>query len=95
MAQDYLRGRGVRAPEKMLVFAHGVGMMPVESPVAGPSMGLDGARGFTLEDNMVVSVDCLFFGARPGPCHMENVFIIGKEGPESLYQTPLELMGPR
>jgi hypothetical protein len=44
---------------------------------------------------MVVSVDCLFFGARPGPCHMENVFIIGKEGPESLYQTPLELMGPR
>jgi len=95
MAQDYMRERGVRAPEKMLMFAHGVGMMPVESPVPGPSMGLDGARGFTLEENMVVSVDCLFFGARLGPCHMENVFIIGNDGPESLYKTPLELMGPR
>ncbi len=83
------------AAEKMLAFAHGVGMMPVESPVAGPSMGTAGARGFTLEENMVVSVDCLFFGAKLGPCHMENVFIIGKDGPESLYQTPLELCGPR
>jgi Xaa-Pro dipeptidase len=95
MGHDYMRARGVRAPEKMLVFAHGVGMMPVESPVAGPSMGLAGARGFTLEENMVISVDCLFFGARPGPCHMENVFIIGPHGPESLYRTPLELLGPR
>ena len=95
MGHDYMRQRGVPAPEKLLVFAHGVGMMPVESPVAGPSMGVAGARGFTLEENMVVSVDCLFFGARLGPCHMENVFIIGKHGAESIYQTPLALMGPR
>lgn len=94
MGIDYMRERGVPAPEKMLVFAHGVGMMPVESPVAGPSMGVTGARGFTLEENMVVSVDCLFFGARLGPCHMENVFVIGRNGAESLYRTPLELMGP-
>ncbi len=95
MAHEYVRGKGVPAAEKMLVFAHGVGMMPVESPVAGPSMGTVGARGFELEENMVVSVDCLFFGAKLGPCHMENVFIIGKDGPESLYKTPLELCGPR
>ena len=95
MAIDYMRERGIAAAEKMLVFAHGVGMMPVESPVAAPSMGVAGARGFTLEENMVISVDCLFFGARLGPCHMENVFVIGREGPESLYKTPLELMGPR
>ena len=44
---------------------------------------------------MVVSVDCLFFGAKIGPCHMENVFIVHADGPEPLYQTPLELMGPR
>jgi Xaa-Pro aminopeptidase len=94
MGIDYMRERGVPAAEKMLVFAHGVGMMPVESPVAGPSMGVDGARGFTLEENMVVSVDCLFFGARLGPCHMENVFVIGRNGAESLYSTPLELLGP-
>ena len=95
MGIDYMRERGVPAAEKMLVFAHGVGMMPVESPVAAPSMGVAGARGFTLEENMVISVDCLFFGARPGPCHMENVFIIGSHGAESLYRTPLELLGPR
>jgi Xaa-Pro dipeptidase len=95
MAQDYMRERGVSAPEKMLVFAHGVGMMPVESPVPGPSMGTAGAQGFTLEENMVVSVDALFFGARHGPCHMENVFIVSRDGPESLYKTPLALLGPR
>ncbi|HWJ05572.1 MAG TPA: M24 family metallopeptidase [Steroidobacteraceae bacterium] len=95
MGHDYMRAKGIAAPEKLLVFAHGVGMMPVESPVPGPSMGTRGAAGFTLEENMVVSVDCLFFGARIGPCHMENVFIIHADGAEPLYRTPLELMGPR
>jgi Xaa-Pro dipeptidase len=95
MGHEYMRERGIPAPEKMLILGHGVGMMPVESPIAGPSMGITGARGFTLEENMMVSVDCLFFGARLGPCHMENVFLIGSHGPESLYKTPLELMGPR
>jgi Xaa-Pro dipeptidase len=95
MAHDYMRSKGVPAPEKLLVLAHGVGMMPVESPIAGPSMGTMGARGFTIEENMVISVDCLFFGAKLGPCHMENVFIVGRNGLESLYKTPLELMGPR
>ena len=95
MGIDYMRRRGVPAPEKMLVFAHGVGMMPVESPVAGPSMGVAGARGFTVEEHMVLSVDCLFFGAKLGPCHMENVFVIGADGADSIYRTPLELMGPR
>jgi Xaa-Pro dipeptidase len=95
MAHDYMRGKGIPAPEKLLVIAHGIGMMPIESPVPGPSMGALGAAGFTLEENMVISVDCLFFGARLGPCHMENVFIINADGPESLYRTPLELLGPR
>ena len=95
MGHDYMRRHNVPAPEKLLVFAHGVGSMPVESPVPGPSMGTRGAAGFTLEENMVVSVDCLFFGAKIGPCHMENVFIVHADGPEPLYQTPLELMGPR
>jgi len=95
MGHDYLRSKGVPAADKLVLFAHGVGMMPVESPVPGPSMGTAGARGFTLEENMVVSVDCLFFGAKLGPCHMENVFIITRDGPEPLYATPLELMGPR
>jgi len=95
MGHDHMRSKGIAAPEKLLVFAHGVGMMPVESPVPGPSMGTRGAAGFTLEEDMVVSVDCLFFGARIGPCHMENVFIIHADGAEPLYRTPLELMGPR
>lgn len=95
LAHDELRTRGVPAAEKLLVLAHGVGSMPVESPVPGPSMGSLGAQGFTLEEDMVISVDCLFFGARLGPCHMENVFVVERDGVKPLYQTPLELMGPR
>lgn len=95
MAHDYMRARGISAPEKMLVLAHGIGMMPIESPIPGPSMGVEGARGFVVEENMVISIDCLYFGAKLGPCHMENVFIVGPDGVDSVYKTPLELMGPR
>jgi len=92
---EVMRRAGVSAPEKLLVLAHGVGMMPVEMPLKGPHMGTVGAAGFTLEENMVISVDCLYFGSKIGPCHMENVFIVGKDGCEPVYRTPLELMGPR
>jgi hypothetical protein len=69
--------------------------MPVEMPQPYPHMGVAGSRGFMLEEGMVVSLDCLYFGAKLGPSHMENVFIIGREGAESTYETPLELLGPR
>ncbi len=92
---QHLREQGVSAPEKLLVMTHGVGHMPVELPIPYPANGLAGARGFTLEENMVVSVDCLYFGSEHGPCHMENVYIVTADGAECTYQTPLELMGPR
>ena len=92
---EHLREKGVSAPEKLLVMAHGVGHMPVELPIPFPANGIAGARGFTLEEGMVVSVDCLYFGSQYGPCHMENVYIIGDGGAECTYQTPLELLGPR
>jgi Xaa-Pro aminopeptidase len=92
---EYLRKHGVATPEKLIAVAHGVGHMPVEIPVPYPSLGIRGARGFELEEGMVISLDCLYFGAELGPCHMENVFIIDAGGAESTYATPLELMGPR
>ena len=52
-------------------------------------------KGFLVEENMVLSVDCLYFGGSLGPCHMENVFIIRKDRAESLYSVPLEILGPR
>ena len=82
-------------PPSLPAVAHGVGHMPVEIPVPYPSLGLRGARGFDLEEGMVISLDCLYFGAELGPCHMENVFIINAGGAESTYATPLEIMGPR
>ncbi|MCC5862540.1 MAG: aminopeptidase P family protein [Gammaproteobacteria bacterium] len=91
----HLRDHGVSAPEKLLVMVHGVGHMPVELPIPYPANGIAGARGFTLQENMVVSVDCLYFGSEHGPCHMENVYIVTADGAECTYQTPLELMGPR
>ena len=92
---EHLRQQGVAAPEKLIAVAHGVGHMPVEIPVPYPALGLRGARGFALEEGMVISLDCLYFGAELGPCHMENVFIINAGGAESTYATPLEIMGPR
>lgn len=80
-------------PEKLLLVAHSIGHVPLESPVPYPGTGLHGAKqGFTVESGMVISVDCLYFGSRLGPSHMENVFIVSDDGTESLYQYPLDLI---
>jgi Xaa-Pro aminopeptidase len=79
-------------PEKLLVVAHSLGLVPLESPVNYPGTGLHGAKGgFTVEQGMVISVDCLYFGSRLGPSHMENVFIVNESGTEPLYRFPLDL----
>ena len=79
-------------PEKLLVVAHSVGLVPLESPVRYPGTGLHGAKeGFLVEEGMVISIDCLYFGSGLGPSHMENVFIVTRGGAEPLYQSPLDL----
>ncbi len=79
-------------PEKLLVVAHSVGLVPLESPVRYPGTGLHGAQeGFVVEPGMVISIDCLYFGSRLGPSHMENVFIVTEGGAEALYHYPLGL----
>ena len=79
-------------PEKLLVVAHSVGLVPLESPVPYPGTGLHGAKeGFIAEEGMVISIDCLYFGSKLGPSHMENVFIVTESGAEPLYQFPLDL----
>ena len=79
-------------PEKLLVVAHSVGLVPLESPVRYPGTGLHGAQeGFVAEPGMVISIDCLYFGSRLGPSHMENVFIVTEGGAEALYHYPLGL----
>jgi Xaa-Pro dipeptidase len=95
IAHDHLREVGIPVPEKLLVVCHGIGHMPLEYPHPFPSQGLEGNQGFEIEKNMVLSLDCLYFGSYIGPCHMENVFIIEDGGAVSTYETPLELMGPR
>ncbi len=91
MAQQAVRDAGLPAPEKLLVLAHGVGYMPFEMPAPFPAYGRPTGKGFQIEENMVLSVDCLYFGAKDGPCHMENVFVIGSDGARSLYATPMDL----
>ena len=79
-------------PEKLLVVAHSVGLVPLESPVKYPGTGLHGAKeGFTVEKGMVISIDCLYFGSGLGPSHMENVFIVNESSAEPLYRFPLDL----
>lgn len=95
IAHDHLEAEGVPVPDKLLVLAHGIGHMTLEFPFEFPAQGRAGAAGFELEENMVISLDCLYFGGELGPCHMENVYIIGNDGAECTYATPLELLGPR
>ncbi len=79
-------------PEKLLVVAHSIGLVPLESPVKYPGTGLHGAKeGFAVEKGMVISIDCLYFGSGLGPSHMENVFIVNESGAEPLYRFPLDL----
>jgi Xaa-Pro aminopeptidase len=81
------------APDKLLVVAHSVGHVPLESPVAYPGTGWHAARdGFDVKAGMAISIDCLYFGSELGPSHMENVFIVTETGNYSLYQTPLDLI---
>jgi len=90
---EHLKAQGVATPEKLLVVAHGIGLMPLEIPLAFPAAGLAGVKqGFVLEEGMLISLDSLFFGARHGPCHMENVYAITSGAPEPMYDAPLELI---
>jgi|GEM_PF-383290 len=90
---EHLKSKGVPAPEKLLVVAHGIGLMPLEIPLAYPAAGLAGVKqGFVMEEDMLISLDSLFFGAKLGPCHMENVYAITAGGPEPMYAAPLELI---
>lgn len=90
---EHLKAKGVSAPEKLLVVAHGIGLMPLEIPLAYPAAGLAGVKqGFVMEEDMLISLDSLFFGAKLGPCHMENVYAITAGAPEPMYAAPLELI---
>lgn len=90
---DIAAAQRLDPPEKLLVVAHSVGLVPLESPVKYPGTGLHGAKeGFVVQPGMVISIDCLYFGSGLGPSHMENVFIVGETGAEPLYQSTLDLM---
>lgn len=85
--------RSLDAPDKLLMIVHSIGHVPLESPKAFPSTGLDAAlEGFEIKENMVLSFDCLYFGSRLGPSHMENVFVIGEKNSSSIYQYPIDLI---
>lgn len=90
---EHLKAKGVAAPEKLLVVAHGIGLMPLEIPLGFPAAGLAGVKqGFVIEEDMLISLDSLFFGAKLGPCHMENVYAITSGAPEPMYAAPLDLI---
>jgi Xaa-Pro dipeptidase len=95
LAAEELRKAKVAAPQRLVLFAHSVGHVPFEMPRPYPAYGRPDDKGFLVEENMVLSVDCLYFGGNLGPCHMENVFVIHPDRTESLYSVPLELLGPR
>ena len=85
--------RQLDAPGKLLMIVHSIGHVPLENPVPFPFMGLESAhKGFTIEPDMVLSFDCLYFGSKLGPSHMENVLIISQNASASIYNYPLDLI---
>jgi len=95
ICEEVLNGsaRALDAPEKLLMVIHSIGRVPLESPSRYPGTGIHGAtEGFLIEESMVLSLDCLYFGSKLGPSHMENVFVIEKNSAVSIYQYPLELI---
>ncbi|MAA77526.1 MAG: hypothetical protein CML73_05790 [Rhodobiaceae bacterium] len=81
------------SPDKLLMIVHSIGHVPLESPKAFPSTGLDSAlEGFEIKKNMILSFDCLYFGSKLGPSHMENVFVINENNSYSIYQYPIDLI---
>ena len=80
------------SPGKLLLIIHSIGAFPLENPVKFPSTGLGATKGFNIEKSMILSFDCLYFGSKLGPSHMENVFEITESGAKSLYQYPLDLI---
>jgi len=95
ICEEVLNGsaRALDAPEKLLMVIHSIGRVPLESPSRYPATGIHGAtEGFLIEESMVLSLDCLYFGSKLGPSHMENVFVIEKNSAVSIYQYPLELI---
>jgi len=85
--------KNLDSPGKLHLIIHTIGHVPLETPNAFPFMGLDAATdGFTLQENMVVSFDCLYFGSKLGPSHMENVFLVSQNASASIYNYPLDLI---
>ena len=80
------------SPGKLLLIIHSIGAFPLENPVKFPSTGLAATNGFEIKESMVLSFDCLYFGSKLGPSHMENVFEITEHGAKTLYQYPLDLI---
>ena len=79
-------------PGKLLLIIHSIGAFPLENPMNFPATGLGATNGFVIEPSMILSFDCLYFGSKLGPTHMENVFEIAEHGAKSLYHYPLDLI---
>ena len=84
--------KDLATPGKLLLIIHSIGAFPLENPMMFPSTGLDATKGFDIKSSMILSFDCLYFGSKLGPSHMENVFEITPHGAQSLYRYPLELI---
>ena len=79
-------------PGKLLLIIHSIGAFPLENPMNFPATGLGATNGFMIEPSMILSFDCLYFGSKLGPSHMENVFEITEHSAKSLYRYPLDLI---
>ena len=79
-------------PGKLLLIIHSIGAFPLENPMKFPATGLGATNGFMIQPSMILSFDCLYFGSKLGPSHMENVFEITEHGAKSLYHYPLDLI---
>lgn len=83
-AMAVMEDSALPAWKKTIVATHGVGLDAVEWYAPYPAQ-IAVPRSYTLEENVVLGMDVLYYGSRPGPFHFENQLLITADGPRSFY----------
>lgn len=72
----------IPTPAKTLPFFHSIGLDIIEQPNGYPSLGR--VKSWTLEENVVMNCELLYFGHSVAPYHIESTFLVTAGGAELL-----------
>lgn len=80
----------IPTPKKTVVFFHSIGLDIIELPSSYPAFGQ--LKDFSLEKDMVVNFEYLYFGHSVAPFHLESSYLIAQDHAQCLHTLPHELL---